>query len=160
MKKHRKLQATRYTLFHEMCASPTEPLPEAWQRTQLTSMWDGLAMLETSAAPGCEDWSVCSDCVNLLETLIKQGEVEDTQGLLSDAITALAQAGTRHKAGQTLRLSGPGIQAVRAVLEDYASVMAVLPARVMIRCHRLTEKRIRERLQGKKLPHDVQVMAV
>lgn len=160
MKKYRKPQATRYTLFHELCASPTEPLPEAWQRTQLTSMWDGLAQLETGATPGPEDWSVCSDAVNLLETLIKQGEVEDTQGLLSDAITALAQAGQRHKAGQTLRLSGLGMQAVRAVLEDYAAVMSVLPARVMIRCHRLTERRIREILQGKELPYDVQVMAV
>ena len=159
-KHHRKPQATRYTLFHEMCASSTEPLPDSWQRTQLTSMWDGLAQLEAGTKPGPEDWSVCSDAVNLLETLVTQGEVEDTQGLLSDAITALAQAGQRHKAGQALRLSGPGMQAVRAVLEDYAEVMAVMPARTMIRCHRLTERRIREILQGKKLPHDVQVMAI
>ena len=160
MKQHRKPQSGHYTLLHELCASPTEPLPESWQRTQLTSMWDGLAMLETGAVPGREDWAVCSDAVNLLETLIKQGEVEDTQGLLSDAITALAQACTRHKAGQTLRLSGVGMQAVRAVLEDYAAVMAVLPARVMIRCHRLTERRIRDILQGRRMAHDVQVMAV
>ena len=160
MKKHRKPQATRYTLFHELCASPTEPLPESWQRTQLTSMWDGLSQLEAGKAPGPEDWSVCSDAVNLLETLVTQGEVEDTQGLLSDAITALAQAGQRHKAGQALRLSGPGMQAVRAVLEDYAAVMAVLSARTMIRCHRLTEKRLMAILAGKKLPHDVMVVAL
>ena len=160
MKKHHKQPVYRYTLFHEMCASPTEPLQEDWQRTQLTSMWDGLAQLETSQTPGREDWAVCSDAVNLLETLIKQGEVEDTQGLLADAVTALAQAGQRHKAGHALRLSGQGIQAVRAVLEDYAAVIAVLPARTMIRCHRLTERRIREILQGKGLQHDVQVIAV
>ncbi len=160
MKKHRKPQATLYTLFHEMCASPTEPLPAEWQRTQLTSMWDGLAQLETGASPGREDWSVCSDAVNLLETLVTQGEVEDVQGLLSDAITALAQAGQRHKAGQALRLSGPGMQAVRAVLEDYAAVMAVLPARTMIRCHRLTEKRLMAILAGKRQAHDVCVLSL
>lgn len=160
MKKHRKPQGTRYTLFHGLCASPTEPLPDDWQRTQLTSMWDGLAQLETGASPGREDWAVCSDAVNLLETLVTQGEVEDSQGLLSDAITALAQAGQRHKAGQALRLSGVGMQAVRAVLEDYAAVIAVLPARTMIRCHRLTEKRIMAILAGKRQAHDVCVVSV
>lgn len=160
MKKHRKSQTTRYTLFNEMCASPIEPLPAEWQRTQLTSMWDGLAQLETGASPGREDWAVCSDAVNLLETLVMQGEVEDAQGLLSDAITALAEACQRHKAGQALRLSGLGMQAVRAVLEDYAAVMALLPARTMIRCYRLTEKRIMAILAGRRQAHDVCVVSV
>ena len=160
MKKHRKPKATRYTLFHELCADPINPLPQSWQRTQLTSMWDGLAQLETGAKPGPEDWSVCSDAVNLLETLVTQGEVEDAQGLLSDAITALAQAGQRHKAGQALRLSGPGMQAVRAVLEDYSAVIAVLTARTMIRCHRLTEKRLMAILAGKRQAHDVCVVSL
>lgn len=160
MKKKRKPRASCYTLFHELCASPTEPLPESWQRTQLTSMWDGLAQLETGQTPGREDWAVCSDAVNLLETLVLQGEVEDSQGLLNDAVAALAQSGIRHKAGHALRLSGQGMQAVRGVLEDYAAVLAVLPARTMIRCHRLTERRIREILTGRKLPHDVQVLAI
>lgn len=123
-------------------------------------MWDGLAQLEKGDAPGKEDWAVCSDAVNLLETLVKQGEVEDNQGLLLDAITALAQAGQRHKAGQALRLSGAGMQAVRAVLEDYAAVISVLPARTMIRCHRLTEKRILEIMRGKRQAHDVCVVSV
>ena len=159
--KKRKLQPVyRYTVVDEMFASPTQPLPEAWQRTQLTSMWDGLAQLETSAAPGREDWAVVSDAVNLLEQLVIMGEVEDAQGLLPDAITALAQAGQRNLKGMPLRLSGQGMQAVRAVLEDYSAVIAVLPARTMIRCHRLTERRIREILHGRKAAHDVCVVSI
>ena len=49
------------------------------------------------------------------------------------------------------------IQAVRAVLRDYAELIEVLPARTMVRCHRLTEKRILNILQGKLRPHDVEI---
>lgn len=47
---------------------------------------------------------------------------------------------------------------VREVLEDYAMVLETLPARSMVRCHRLTEQRIAEILAGKRQPHDVEVM--
>jgi hypothetical protein len=99
-----------------------------------------------------------SDAVNLMETLIETMKVcEDTSGLLMDAITAMAMAGKRNNAGGVIRLDGAGIQAVRAILEDYAALLDVLPARTMIRCHRLTEKRLHDLLDGKRKPHDVEV---
>ena len=58
-----------------------------------------------------------------------------------------------------LRLSGPGMQAVRAVLEDYRDVIEALSARTMIRAHRLTEKRLHDILEGRRLPHDVEVIS-
>jgi hypothetical protein len=160
MKKRRRqpVPIYTYTLLDELAASPTEPLPAEIRSHQLTRMWAGLHQIETSAEPTTDDWRVCSDAVNLLETLITQGVCEDTQGLLMDAITALALAGRRHKAGGHIRLDAAGIQAVRAVLEDYAAVLEVLPARTMIRCHRLTERRIHEIMTGRKKPHDVEVM--
>jgi hypothetical protein len=72
----------------------------------------------------------------------------------------MAMAGKRNMAGGAIRLDGAGIQAVRAVLEDYAALLDMLPARTMIRCHRLTEKRIHELLDGKRKPHDVEITAV
>lgn len=60
-------------------------------------------------------------------------------------------------AGGPIRLDGAGIQAVRAVLSDYADVLEALPARTMVRCHRLTEKRIHDILQGRLRPHDVEI---
>lgn len=160
--KHRaQKRTTHYTLLQEICASATEPLPEFWRTTQLTSMWDGLAQLETNPAPGPDDWRVCSDAVNLMETLISMGEVEDAQGLLMDAITALAEASKRRmKESKPLRLSGPGMQAVRAVLEDYSEVITLLPARTMIRAHRLTEKRLHAIFDGKRKPHEVEVVTL
>lgn len=156
-KRHPNL-VKQYTMLDEMMASPTEPLSAEKRQHQLLRMYQGLASLETSPEPSTEDWRLCSDAVNLMETLVLEMKVcEDTTGLLMDAITALAKAGKRHMAGGPIRLDGAGIQAVRAVLSDYADVLEVLPARTMVRCHRLTEKRIHDILEGRKRPHDVEI---
>ena len=146
-----------YTMLDSMIASPTEPMSEKQRRHQLTRMWSGLAAMETSAEPTKDDWAVCSDAVNLMETLIQGGRVEDRGDLLMDAITALAQAGKRSLEGGPLRLDGAGIQAIRAILEDYAMVLESLPARTMIHCHRLTEQRLQGILRGHKKPHDIEL---
>ena len=149
-----------YTQWDLLLASPTEPMPEAKRTHQLTRMWGGLAAIERGAAPSTDDWRVCSDAVNLMESLVAAGWVEDAQGLLGDAVRALALAGRRHLAGGAIRLDAAGIQAVRAVLEDYAAALAQIDHRTMIYAHRRTEARIREIHQGRKRPHDVEVMAL
>ena len=149
------MKTQTYSMLDAMLASPTEPMNEKQRRHQLTRMWSGLAALETADEPTKDDWAVCSDAVNLMETLIQGGRVEDSGNLLMDAITALAQAGQRSFAGKPLRLDGAGIQAVRAILEDYSMVLESLPARTMIHCHRLTEKRLQGILKGHKQAHDV-----
>lgn len=159
MKRGNKTVST-YTLLDEMIASPVAPMPDAFRRHQLTMMYSGLHAIEKEENPTPNDWRLVSDCVNLFETLVAQHIVTDTSGLLADAIQALAMAGQRHVAGGAIRLDGAGIQAVRAVLEDYAAVLEELPARVMVRCHRATERRIREILAGRGRAHDVKVMAL
>lgn len=152
---------TTYTHWHVLLADPVKPMAEAKRRHQLTRMWQGLAAIEHAKTPSTDDWRVCSDTVNLMETLVVTMRLaEDTGGLLLDAVAALAKAGKRHQAGGQIRLDGPGITAVRAVLEDYAAMLAALPERTMIDCHRKTEQRIRAILAGRKQPHDVEVMAL
>lgn len=149
-----------YTVFDELLASPTEPMPVEYRTHQLTRMYEGLHSLEKANEPSTEDWRVVSDAVNMLETLVVEMKVcEDDSGLLMDAVRALAVAGQRHKReGKPIRLNGPGIQAVRAVLASYAELLEVLPARTMYRCHRLTEKRIHAILDGRNKPHDVEIV--
>ena len=151
---------THYTHWHVLLASPTEPLPLAKRLHQLTRMWQGLAAITSGAAPTTEDWRVCSDAVNLTETFVQQGVLSDHSGLLLDAITALALAGRRHAAGGQIRLDGPGMQAVRAVLEDYGLALELLPARTVISGHRQTEKRLQAILAGKRQPHDVEIISL
>ena len=156
-----RARPTTYTLFDEISASSTEPMPALKRTHQLTRMWGGLAALETAATPGADDWRVCSDAVNLMETLVLMGEAADPDGLVDACAQALAQAGRRHKEqGAALRLTGPGLKDLRGVLEDYAEALGTLPARVMVRCHRLTEKRIRAIQRGQQQPHDIVVVAI
>ena len=152
---------TTYSMVDELLASATAPLPEAKRLHQLTVMWQGLAALETAPEPTINDWRVCSDAVNLMETLIRDMRLcDDTHGLLQDAVTAMAMAGKRHLQGKPIRLDGPGIQAVRAVLEDYAHMLDMLPHRTVVHCHRLTEKRLNLIHRGQRQPHDVEVMSL
>jgi hypothetical protein len=131
-------------------------------------MHQGLESMEKAPTPTTEDWRVVSDAVNLMETLVNNSpwldcdgdpvEINDASGLLQDAVTAMAMAGKRHRAGGNIRLDGSGIQAVRSVLSDYRDMLEALPARTMIKAHRETERRIHEILTGKKKTHDVIVM--
>ncbi len=147
-----------YGLLDEMLASPLDPTPIDKRTHQLSAMWQGLSSIETGASPTTHDWRVCSDAVNLMETLVEMRVVEDLNGLLMDAVTALAQAGRRATSGQTIRLDAGGILAVRAVLEDYAAVLDAVPHRTMLRAHRRTERRIRQILSGQRRPHDIEVV--
>lgn len=149
-----------YTLWDELNASPTEPMPAAKRRHQLTRMWGGLAALETSAEPSTDDWRVCSDAVNLMETLVEMGRVQDPDGLIADCAKALADAGQRYQRGLPLRLDGAGIKSLRSVLEDYADVLEQLPERTMVACHRRTERRIFGIASGRSRPHDVRIVTI
>lgn len=159
-RKQTRSRLTTYSHWDELFASATEPLSVERRTHQLTRMYQALHQLETADNPKIADWRVVSDAVNMLETLVMEMNVcEDSSGLLMEAVTAMAAAGHRHKHhGKPIRLDGPGIQAVRAVLASYAEIIETLPARAMIRCHRLTEKRLHAILDGRKQSHDVQIL--
>ena len=146
-----------YTLMDEISASDEHPLPQEKIRHQLSRMYEGMRHLEIAPEPTIDDWQVVSDAVNMLETMVKLGICQDESGLLDDAVKAMAYAGTRYQEHGVMRLDGPGIFALRSVLDDYAALIEILPARTMIHCHRKTEKRLLEIMRGKKQPHDVVV---
>lgn len=154
MRKHKHGKST-YSHWDALFASATEPISAEKQQQQLLKMYEGLRSLEQDENPTFQDWIACSDAVNMMETLTELGVCQDSSGLLEDAIEALASAGERYKTHKVLRLPGAGISAIRAVLEDYAEALKVLPARTMLHCHRITEARIRDLLDGKGKEHDV-----
>jgi hypothetical protein len=159
-----------YTLLDEMMASPTELLSQERRSYQLDRMKAGLKSIEMGESPVSYDWRVCSDAVNIMETLVEHGvwkdcdgddvQVSDADRLIPDAIHALAMAGRRSLDGGHIRLDGPGIKAIRAILEDYETMLNSLSARSIIRAHRLTERRVQEILRGRGRKTDVTVMAL
>lgn len=143
-KRKQKKIITTYSLLDEILASDTKPLSVELRTYQLTRMYNGLKAIEISESPTVADWKVVSDAINMLETLIVELKVcEDESNLLQDAITAMDAAKQRSiKENKKIRLDGEGIKNVRAALENYAQIIDVLPARTMLKCHRLTEKKL------------------
>jgi uncharacterized protein YyaL (SSP411 family) len=156
MRKHKHSRKS-YSHWDVLLASACEPISPVKQQYQLLKMYEGLRSLEQSESPTFQDWIACSDAVNMMETLAEMGVCNDASGLLNDAIKALAEAGERYKKHNVLRLTGEGIAAIRAVLEDYAEIIKVVPARTMLQCHRATEARIQAILKGKGRENDVVV---
>jgi hypothetical protein len=154
-----RLRHETYTLMDEIMSSPTVPISEDRRTYQLTLLYQALAALKLDPQPTKYDWQVCSDCVNLMETLILEMKVcQDQDNLLNDATLALVRAGKRKKDGNNIRLDAEGIKALQALFEDYAELVAILPERVMVKCFRLTEKRIQDLRKGKKKAHDIEIM--
>ena len=150
-----------YTLLDALMAHATAPMAPAKYSTQLIKMWDALAAIESAPAPTRDHWRLCSDAINLMESLLVMGHIDDQGGTLPTAVLAMAEAGRRtHTTGLAIRLSGPGITAVRTVLEGYAQTLAHLPERTMIQAHRATESRIRAIQCGRGRAHDVEVVVL
>lgn len=144
-----------YTLLDEMAASPIRPMTPKERAEHVGLMRRGLDAIVGADAPNIHDWRCAVDAINLTETLVvTMGVAEDPSGLLQDAVAAMAAAAERHADGKPLRLDGPGIHAVRSVLDDYDELLALIPMRTFVRAYRLTERRIRDILAGKGQPHD------
>jgi uncharacterized protein YyaL (SSP411 family) len=147
-----------YSQFDYLMADPVQPTPEKNRIHQLSRMYEGLQALEKDANPSYDDWTVVSDALNMMETLIEMGWATDPDGLIEESVQALAIAGQRHvDKGVPIRLNGQGIQVIRGLLEDYSAALEELPHRTMVSCHRKTEKRVQDILAGRVETHDVQV---
>ena len=162
-----------YSCTQLVLASRTEPLPGT--ASQLVHMEAALTSIERDPAPSVHSWRLLSDAVNMMETLIKLSPVrvrvlggqldeytiKDESGLLPDAVQALAEAGRRHvQQHAPIRLSGIGIQAVRAVLADYADLVGQLPAWVLLHCHRETERRLHQIRRGERQDGDIEIVEI
>lgn len=137
-----------YTLWDELRADPVQPLPFKDQVNTIEKMGESLAALKLDPSPNVKDWRRLSDMVNMVHTLCDMGEMLDSHALLGDVFEAMVKASDRYKAGQPLRFDGPGVQAMDALYQDFAAAVSVLPARTMIRCHRLTVKRLQAIRKG------------
>lgn len=155
-----KKRPSTYTLMDVMMASPTDPMPLSSRVHQLTRMHQGLHAMIRGDEPRPDDWRVVSDAINIMETMVFRGTMQDEDGLIMKAITAMVGAAERSKSGQALRLDAKGIEVLRGLLEDYQFALENLPHRTMVTCHRETETRIRDIIAGKRKATDVVVASL
>ena len=152
-----KKRKITYSAMHVLMASPDKPTPIEKRTYQLTRMWQGVRALELDPYPKVADWAVVSDAINMMETFLVHGLIQDPDDLITKAMGALADVGNCYKGGKPLRLSGENVQVIRFLLADYADVIEEMPERTLIACHRRTEKRIHDILDGKTQPHDMRL---
>ena len=172
MKRRQSIYRTHYTLMDELVASPTKPLPDNKRIVHMTKIHQALGAMISDDAATTDDWRVVSDIVNMIETLTTHAgghwpdcdgdliHMKDETGLLLEAMTAMAVCGKRHVGGEKIRLDEAGANALRAIVGSYEDVISALPERSMIKCHRLTERRMQEILQGRRRAHDVELVAI
>lgn len=160
--KYRPQKSTKYTMFDEIAASPTQPLPLLKRDYQLGLIQTAIEAMRTAEAPNRNHWDAICDCVNLLETLVREDEINDDGGWIAEASREMALAAKRHREGKVLRLTGTGLQAVMNAFEGYEMAVNSLPARTIVRTHRLTEIHVRDILAGKRLrgQQDIEVVAL
>ena len=131
MKKRKPIRraSTHYGPWHVMLASPDKPMQPSRYRHQLTRMHLAMASITSGESPTDEDWRLIADAINLVETLVLQGVAQDESGLLHDAITAMAEAFYRaDQDSARMRLTGPGLTAIRAVLADWVHSWSSYPS--------------------------------
>lgn len=148
-----------YSMLDVMMSSPDRPMKESSRTHQLTRMWSGLAALETAENPTQQDWIAVTDAVNMMETLVEMGFAKDEDNIIQECVLILKASAERYKGGTQLRLTGAGIQLIRGLLEDYASIIEQLDERTMVHAHRKTEMRIQDILFGRAKPEDVRLTA-
>jgi hypothetical protein len=127
---------THYSHFDVLMASPTEPLPLKKRQHQMSMMRAALARLHNSTSPSRHDWMAVATAVDMMETLLDMGLVQDPDKALEDAMIALMQN----------NVNDIEFKIFNGIFEDYEYVMENLSARTMIAVHRATEKRIQGNL--------------
>lgn len=147
-----------YSNMDILLADPDNPLPEAKRKYMIDRVKRGFHNLQFAQTPTYDDWEIVSDALNMMESLVDMGWAKDPDGLIEDAVRALAVAGTRSlQKNVAIRLDGEGIKTVAGLLEDFETAVNELSARTMLSCHRRTEKRVQDILAKRCETHDVQV---
>lgn len=158
----RRKQTTRrfdssemFTLAEVMLASPTEPMPAADAAKRKADTEYHLNQLATAQSPTVLDWRVVSMVGNVFKILLDRGIVEDNDGLLDEAFQALKDAAGRNIAkGANIRLSGPGLIAVRAMVREWGELLDQAPHRTMLQVFREVHRRLMDIDAGMRRPED------
>lgn len=152
---HRRKQPARhfdhremFTLAEVLTASPTEPMP-AWdaqkRHADTARHFDNLA---AAPEPTALDWRTVAMAGNVIEVLLERDILQDPDGLLAEAFAALRAAAYRARDLGKIRLDGPGLVAVRAMVREWGEILAQCPHRTLLQAFREVYRRIQARDAG------------
>ena len=90
-----------------------------------------IASVASGKHPGPEEWRSIADLLNVTETIVSQGKLPRDEVLpdIAVASAALREAAARFKDGKGMRLSGPGLVALRSVVAVHQQCLEELTER-------------------------------
>lgn len=111
--------------------------------------YSALQEIATGKAPEPEAWRQLADGISTVDVLANQGKLPgDVVPIMDAATSAMVAAMKGHEAGNGLRFSGAGLQAVRDAVELYRQCLAILPGRDMYQARQAVVKRVRDAMRN------------
>jgi hypothetical protein len=116
-----------YTRAQIQAASPKKPAPISAYSHNHYRAFDALTAILTGDKPTMQHWGELANIANIMVSLCMQNQISDPQGLIHDAVIALGKARQR----ETIRLDGPGRNALIMLLDQYVDLCKNIPERTI-----------------------------
>lgn len=136
------------------------PAPKEDRDRVMAAFNSALDMMARHENPNRAEWEQLADAVNQVETLaMEMGclDPDEVMPSVDQAIKAMAECAKRWRAGGPLRLSGPGLEALRDVIAFFEQALECLTGAEMAKARDLTQARINRARCGN-LPPNVEVV--
>ena len=137
-----------YSHYDELFANPIKPLPVNKLRLYSTIIYEAIDSIESSIGTD-NNWQTLSDVINMLITFRDEGIIED-DGLIENAKMIIYNTYKDSKL-----FNQEDMKNINSIVNNYINLISDIPERNMVRCHRVTEKRIHSILNGKKTANDL-----
>lgn len=121
-----------FTLAEVLMASPTNPMPAADARARYEATLHHLEQLAAAPEPSPLDWRTVAMAGNVLEALLAADVIDDPERVLADGFAAMRAAASRPK----IRFTGDELQAVRAMVRNWGTVLEQCPHRMLLQAFR------------------------
>ena len=102
-----------------------QPVTAEFRAKVALRMHSALAMIETGKYPTPAEWADMADVVNVCDTAVKMGNLQADEVIphVMAATEAMRDAAHRYTANGGMRLSGPGITAIRELLAVHEALL-------------------------------------
>tara|TARA_R110000868_G_scaffold113754_6_gene305106 strand:+ start:1466 stop:1903 length:438 start_codon:yes stop_codon:yes gene_type:complete len=137
-----------YSHYDELFADPIKPLSVNKLRLYSTIIYESLDAIESCVATD-NNWQTLSDVINMLTTFKNEGLIEDG-GVIENSKMII------YKTYKDSKLfNQEDMENINSIVSNYINLISDIPERAMVKCHRITEKRIHSILNGKKTANDL-----
>lgn len=143
----RRITNECYSLFDEMTASPSSPLPP--ESTSNRANIARLALESLRCGIGTRsDWEMLATVCNMFEVMIHERMVDDPMGAQADCEQILIRKFNESEGGRVPALDGSDYKQLLWMIDDWEECMQMAPARLVIRAFRLTDANQRRTASG------------